>query len=189
MSGEPEWAHVSGWSQGPDDFHSISCVIVARNVAASLSRMLPVLSDELTEIGYPWEITCVDCASTDRTPSLLEAWSEIPGFCWIRLARNCGVVAATHAGLSRARGDAIIVLNAGAEPKFVQLPNLVAKWRNGSSIVVVRDPEHRGESVVSWNMDDPLAVGEEDEPGGPSAIQALLLDRCVVDRLLRGGQS
>lgn len=132
---EPSWAHVSGWAQLSSGMRTVSCVIAAHNAAPQLARLLPNLSDLLTESGFPWEITCIDCASTDQTSTLLTHWTEYPGFGWIRLARNYGESAAVRTGLSQARGDAVIVVNSAMEISIERVPHMIAKWNEGEEAV------------------------------------------------------
>jgi len=151
-----------------------------------LSRLLPELSDLLTEAGFPWEITCVDCASTDGTSKLLERWSELPGFRWIRLKRNYGQVAAMQTGLRHATGDAVILVTAAADPSIHLLPNMIARWDEGHDVVLLRsDGGGDFDTLECWSLDAPGAAPPEvsDEPIGVGAGQSMLLDRRVVDLL------
>ncbi|MEP7295981.1 MAG: glycosyltransferase [Burkholderiales bacterium] len=134
-AGEPSWAHVSGWAQFSSGVRTVSCVIAAHNAAPRLARLLPDLSDLLTEGGFPWEITCIDSASADQTTTLLSRWTEYPGFGWIRLALNYGEAAAVHTGLSHARGDAVILVNAATDVSIERVPHMIAKWNQGDEVV------------------------------------------------------
>ena len=57
----PGWAQLSGARQ------TVSCVLPCRDKAHTLAKLLPILSDTLTECGYPWEVIVVDCGSRDGT--------------------------------------------------------------------------------------------------------------------------
>ena len=67
----PSWAHASGWAQISGTRRTVSCVLTCRNQAPTLAKLLPFLSDTLTECGYPWEIIVVDIASVDQPRALL----------------------------------------------------------------------------------------------------------------------
>lgn len=171
------WAHVSGWAQLSGTPRRLSFVVIHRN-ARALGFLLPVVSDALTEIGYPWEIAVIDNASEDGSGALLAAWSEVPGFNWIRLARDYGDMGALAAGLREARGDAVILANASAPLSIEHLPDVVDRWDAGSRVVSVEWSSDRHNHVVGWRDELPadLMAGAHD---------LVLLDRAVVDRLLR----
>ena len=183
--GDPSWAHVSGWAQLSGTPRRLSCVLTYRDGAASLGHLLPVVSDTLTELGFPWELTIVDNASTDIPWRLLSEWTELPGFNWMRLAKDYGDAATAWAGLCNARGDAAILLDAADDAPLDRLSELVDRWEQGDEIVVL---EHEGAdgcaSVVSWPQDD-----DEFEPSlstCPSAFsyRLILLDRRAIDSLM-----
>lgn len=171
------WAHVSGWAQLSGTPRHLSFVVVHRN-ARALGHLLPEISDTLTEIGFPWEISVVDNASTDGSEALLSQWAEVPGFNWIRLARDYGDMGAIATGLRDARGDAVLLTNASSPMSIELLPEVVETWEAGSMVVSVEWSPERLNHVVGWRDDlpDDLLVGQHD---------IVLLDRAVVDRLLR----
>jgi glycosyltransferase involved in cell wall biosynthesis len=186
-AGELSWAHVSGWSHTSTRARTVSCVIATHNAAPRLARLLPDLSDRLTEVGFPWEITCVDAASTDDTGLLLSYWTEYPGFGWIRLEHNYGAVAAIQTGLSRARGDAVILINATASDARVDwVPAMIAKWDEGNQVVFVGDdPANEPGQLACWNLDDQRNATHADEAVRITMHSSeMLLDRRMVKLLL-----
>jgi glycosyltransferase involved in cell wall biosynthesis len=185
-AGEPAWAHVSGWAQLSGNPRKVSCVVPCGNAAQSLSRLLPELSDFLTEAGFPWEIMCVDSASTDGTAELLSQWSEFPGFTWIRLVRDFGETVATQTGMHHARGDAVILVGAMDNLSIELLPEMIEKWDEGNEIVLLRRAEGATPPrLVCWSLDGPgLANGVDDESAVVGPDHLVLLDRRVVDLLL-----
>ena len=187
-SGQPEWAHVSGWAQLSGSPRKVSCVVTCCDSAMLLTRLLPELSDLLTEAGFPWEITCVDGASSDGTAELLAQWSELPGFRWIRLERDYGQTAAMQTGLRHAIGDAVILVSADADLSAQLLPDMIEKWDEGNDVVVLGSDGGGGlDRLVCWNLDapggQPQGMFGEQMPAG--AGQSMLLDRRVVDLLLQ----
>jgi hypothetical protein len=188
--GEPSWAHVSGWAQlnGACE-RKISCVVVCREMSEWLGELLPKLSDLLTEAGFPWEINCVDAARRrDGTAEMLSAWSDVPGFRWIRLGWPIGQAAAVLTGLHSARGDAVLLVNTGAKPSMDLLPSMISKWDQGHEVVLVRRDDDKGaEFLDAWNIGPSViespTIGRRISSGIDIAI---LLDRRVVDMLLAG---
>lgn len=185
--GDLSWAHASGWSQTSGRVRTVSCVVATHNAAARLAHLLPTLSDRLTESGFPWEITCVDAASTDGTAALLTSWTEFPGFGWMRLERPCSEVAAAHAGLTHARGDAVILLRAGVSDHSVDLvPSMIAKWDEGNEVVFVGSARPDApDPLVCWTPERHRTAGLGDEPARIAMrFGEVLLDRRMVKLLL-----
>jgi len=181
------WAHVSGWAQLSGTPSRVSFVMVSRNAQEVLRPLLPEISDSLTEIGFPWEIAIVDNASEDGSSELLMRWSEVPGFSWLRLERDFGETHAACVGLLEARGDAVIVANAGAPTSIEHLPEMVERWRDGSTVVSVEWSEESGSHVVAWSLD---VTGSRAPASWLSTFTGaqgdlVLLDREVVEGLLR----
>ena len=184
--GEPAWAHVSGWAQLSGTPRRLSCVLLCRDAAPTLAHLLPELSDVLTEIGFPWEVTVIDQASVDESHEVLSQWTEFPGFNWLRLAKDYGDTAAALAGLCSVRGDAVIVTNASASPSIERLPEMVDQWEQGSAAVFL---ERRGDDVWSAGIRSQEPFDLElhhltlaNSLGGASNI--VLLDRRAIDRLV-----
>jgi dolichol-phosphate mannosyltransferase len=185
--GEPAWAHVSGWAQLSGRPRRISCVVLCRNAAQALVSLLPELSDSLTEVGFPWEVTFVDSASADDTDRLLSDWTEIPGFKWIRLARDYGETVAIWTGARDARGDAVIVINAVANPSLDLLPEMISRWDEGNEIVFVDHGDAPGQDqLVCWSGDFPGSDSSAENVAGLAvgAGAFMLLDRRIIDSLM-----
>jgi glycosyltransferase involved in cell wall biosynthesis len=186
-TGAPAWAHVSGWAQLSGSPRQISCVVSCRNAARAIAQLVPELSDTLTEVGFPWEITFVDRASADETDRLLSGWADVPGVTWIRLAEDCGEAAAIATGVRDARGDAVIVINATANPSLELLPEMISRWDEGNEIVFVdhgNTPAKR--EIVCWTSEFPGhdATAEKVVSLAVAASAVILMDRQIVDSLL-----
>lgn len=184
---ESSWAHVSGWAQLSGRPRKISCVLTCRDNAAWLGRLLPEVSDTLTELGFPWELTIVDSASTDESHGLLTEWTKLPGFNWMRLAKDYGESAAVRAGLGSERGDAVILIRAPDDPPLERLSELVDRWEQGHEIVVLERSTGDGAgSVVNWSQDrfDIDQFRATDPNRIKSTHRLILLDRLVVESVI-----
>ncbi len=180
------WAHSSGWVQLSGERRTLTCVVSCRNQARALSKLLPVLSDTLTECGYPWELIAVNVGSTDGTATLLAAWAELPGFRELSLAHDAAQAGAFSAGSAHARGDAVILVDASLHCDPVLIPRMVMRWESGARMVVaVGDPESAECPLDCWadaEVRQLRAQGElrfPSEAGGPA-----LLDRALLLQLL-----
>jgi dolichol-phosphate mannosyltransferase len=123
---------------------TLSIVVPAYNEAGNLERFYEELSLVLGEVGLPWELVVVDDGSKDTTWEVVRGLnSRDPRVRGIRFSRNFGHQYALLAGLSRARGDAVISLDADLQHPPRVIAQLVDEWRKGSQIVHTqrRDPE------------------------------------------------
>ena len=94
---EPSWAHASGWAQLSGSRQTVSCVLPCRDKARTLSMLLPILSDTLTECGYPWEVIVIDCGSID-------GFVHAIGYAPREAAIAATIVAIARRGRPRCRG-------------------------------------------------------------------------------------
>jgi polyisoprenyl-phosphate glycosyltransferase len=130
------------------DLPILSIVVPAYKEAANLEQLHEELVQSLTLLRCTWELIIVDDGSPDRTweciVGLQRRDSHVRG---IRLSRNFGHQYALLAGLSEARGAAVITLDADLQHPPSLIPSLVREWQEGSKIVhtVRRDCPN-----VSW---------------------------------------
>ena len=130
-----------------------------------LSLVLPVYNEEaiipeldrrlrafLTEmgsgVGESWEVIFVNDGSTDRTLSLLKDLATAERrYRVLSLSRNFGHQIAITAGLDRANGDAVVVMDADLQDPPEVVSQMLARWRDGYDVVFgVRSRRH-GESL------------------------------------------
>jgi dolichol-phosphate mannosyltransferase len=122
---------------------TLSIVVPAFNEAGNLERFFEELEPVLSEIQLPWELVIVDDGSKDATWEGIRALNtRDPRVRGIRFSRNFGHQYALLAGLSRARGDAVVSLDADLQHPPRVIAQLVDEWRKGSLIVhtLRRDP-------------------------------------------------
>jgi polyisoprenyl-phosphate glycosyltransferase len=127
----------------------ISVVVPVYNEAAGLRALLTNVSAELNKAGCRYELVVVDDGSTDQTwHTMSEAAGPVPNLHGLRLSRNFGKELALCAGLERARGDAVIVMDGDGQHPPSLLPEMVRIWQTtGAEIVEAvktkRGPESR----------------------------------------------
>jgi dolichol-phosphate mannosyltransferase len=88
-----------------------------------LDRRLITLFAGLTSVGHAWEVVFIDDGSKDRSAALLaELAAREPRYKVIGFARNFGHQIAITAGIDRADGDAVVVMDADLQdpPEVVQ---------------------------------------------------------------------
>lgn len=102
----------------------------------SLAELHRRLSAALAATGLAYEIVLVDDGARDRTPEMIdEIAARDEHVVAVHLSRNFGHQPAVSAGLDRARGDAVIVLDGDLQDPPELIADLVAKWREGFDVV------------------------------------------------------
>lgn len=145
------------------------------------------------------EIIYVDDGSRDRTPAILrDICAADPAVTAVRLSRNFGHQMALTAGIDRATGDALAIIDTDLQDPPEVIPAMVAAWRDGAQVVygqrLTRDGETRFKLATAemfyWLIN---RISETPVPANVGDFR--LMDRVVVDalrampeqhRLLRG---
>lgn len=114
----------------------ISIVIPIFNEEESLQH----LYERLKSAGELWddtyEVLFVDDGSIDNSLSLMTNIAARDGnFKVIKLSRNYGHQAAISAGISLARGDAVIVMDSDLQDPPEEITNFLEKWKQGYQVV------------------------------------------------------
>ena len=82
------------------------------------------------------EVVYVDDGSKDQTLALLsEIAKRDRRVCILSLSRNFGHQPAVTAGLRHASGDVVAVIDADLQDPIEVVPEMLAKWREGYSVV------------------------------------------------------
>ncbi len=165
---------------------AISCVVPAYNEAANLNLLLTGLTERLGTMTDRWEILVVDDGSQDDTPAAMRPWTARPGVRYVRLSRNFGKEAALTAGLDRAEGDVVLLMDADLQHPASLVPEMVRAWQAGADMVCAARSSRADESwpkrigtalfyrLVNHNSAVPIPVDAGD---------FRLMDRRVVEAL------
>lgn len=165
---------------------TISCVVPAFNEAANLGPLLTGLTAQLAELTERWEVLVIDDGSRDATPVAIAPWLSRPGVRYLRLSRNFGKEAALTAGIDRAVGEVVLLMDADLQHPASLVPEMVEAWRNGADMVCAARASRADEGwakrlgtaifyrLVNRGADAPIPVDAGD---------FRLMDRKVVDAL------
>ena len=127
----------------------LSIVIPLHNEQESLGALVERLSLVLDALEEPAEVILVDDGSTDGTVFQLAALGDRdPRFRVVTLSRNFGHQIAITAGLDRAQGDAIIVMDGDLQDPPELIPKLIDRWRDGYDVVYAIRQSRRGEPFL-----------------------------------------
>ena len=172
----------------PRVLRSLSCVVPCYNEAANLELLLPLLRAQLARLAPQWEIILVDDGSTDATAQRMTEWTRTPGVRALLLSRNFGKEAALCAGLEAAHGDAVVMLDSDMQHPPALLETFVRHWSAGADVVYAvrahRDDESTFKRVGTEWFYNLINRGERFRMP-PGAGDFRLMDRCVVDALMR----
>ena len=129
----------------------ISVVIPLYNEGLHVKQLLADLKTALQEIGCRFEVVLVDDGSSDDTWVAIKDEARMwPDLRAIQLSRNFGKELALCAGLERARGEAIIVMDGDGQHPPALLPTMIEKWRTcGADIVQAVKVKRGRESATS----------------------------------------
>jgi glycosyltransferase involved in cell wall biosynthesis len=127
---------------------AVSLVLPVYNeeaVLAELERRLGQLLGELDPSGT-WEVIFVNDGSADRSRELLEAaCQKEPRFKLINLSRNFGHQIAITAGLDRAEGDAVVIMDADLQDPPEVIGEMLQRFLDGYDVVYAVRRHRAGE--------------------------------------------
>jgi len=114
----------------------LSVVAPMYNEEGNIAAFVGAVEKVVATIGVPFEIILVDDGSSDGTWSQIVAQTKVyPVLRGARLARNFGHQGALMAGLSEARGRAIVSMDGDLQHPPELIPELFARWREGYKVV------------------------------------------------------
>ncbi len=163
----------------------VSVVIPAYNEESIIERTVHAVREQLERSGVGFEILVVDDGSRDGTYGKVRRMSDAGGGSvrGIRLSRNFGKEGAILAGLSSARGDAVITIDADLQQPPELIPGMIGRWRAGAKVVHAVKRERPGDTLLTraraalFNRAMTRLGGIDME----NASDYKLLDRVVVD--------
>lgn len=133
---------------------ALSVVVPSRDEARNLPELLARIDGALRPWVPSFEVIVVDDGSTDDTRRVLGELSvSHPELRWVRLSRNFGKEAAIVAGLRKANGDLVAIIDGDLQHPPEVLPQMLAKLRETGADQVVgvrsRAGEGRGRRLLS----------------------------------------
>ena len=133
------------------------------------------LSTVLDSLDGTSEVILVDDRSTDETPVLTAILATRDSrYKVVTLSRNFGHQIAITAGLDRAAGDGIVIMDGDLQDPPEVIPELVARWQEGYDVVFAVRQHRQGEPFfrrlraavfyrlfrVVTDLDAPVDVGD-----------------------------
>ena len=114
----------------------VSVVVPAYNEVENLPELYQQLLEEFAMLEAQLELLVVDDDSTDGTLDWLRAISRRDRRVkFISFSRNFGHQAAITAGMQRAAGDVLIIMDADLQHPPHVLPAMLERWQEGYQVV------------------------------------------------------
>jgi glycosyltransferase involved in cell wall biosynthesis len=127
----------------------LSVVIPLLHEEQHLTQTIDVIRDTLRPLAGDYELVLVDDGSTDGTwRKLCEAAAVHREVHAVRLSRNFGKELALCAGLERARGDAVVVMDGDLQHPPALILEMLRAWEEEGYEVVEGVKRNRGEESI-----------------------------------------
>lgn len=174
----------------PDDAEiCLSFVVPCHNELVTLAELYHRIDVAARKIAPSFEVVLIDDGSTDATWTAMRQLAEEHGdVIAVSLSRSFGQQAALAAGLSLARGDRVLTLDADLQDPPELIAEMMAKMDAGADIVHARRRSRPGESsfkrltaAAFYRVLNSLS----DTSIEPDSGEFRLLSRRAVDALAR----
>jgi polyisoprenyl-phosphate glycosyltransferase len=114
----------------------ISVILPAYNEARVLPLLIARIAGVLKNRGVDYEILFVNDGSCDETAGILDHLAAANHRVRVvHLSRNFGHQAAVQAGLTHARGHAVVLMDSDMQDAPEAIPGFIAHWRAGYDVV------------------------------------------------------
>ncbi|HEX8501821.1 MAG TPA: glycosyltransferase family 2 protein [Pyrinomonadaceae bacterium] len=115
----------------------ISLVVPIYNEEKLVEALHREVTRVMEEIGEPWEVVYVNDGSEDLSLVFLIALQETdPRVIVVELTRNWGHQAALTAGLSVAKGAAVVLMDGDFQDPPAIIHQMIDAWRDGAQVVI-----------------------------------------------------
>ena len=166
----------------------LSAVIPVYCEGEHIRSSLRAIGACMAETECRYEIIVVDDGSHDGTwHEVVEAVRADARVRAYRLSRNFGKEAALSAGLERARGDAVVVLDADLQHPPEIIREMVKIWRESKVQIVSGKKRQRGDEPLARRIGAKVTSSLLSRLSGfdlTGATDFKLMDRCVVNAWL-----
>ena len=127
----------------------LSVVLPLFNEAENIRPLHARLNATLDRTACDYELIFVDDGSTDESLSILERLAgEDSRVKFISLSRNFGHEIASTAGLDRADGDAVVLMDADLQDPPELIERFLDDWQQGYDVVFAKRLRRHGESPL-----------------------------------------
>ena len=131
----------------------ISVIIPLYNEGANLHLFLADVRAAMATTGCPFELILIDDGSPDDTWKVIaDEAGRLPAIRAVRLSRNFGKELALCAGLERARGEAMVLMDGDGQHPPALLPDMLRLWQTTGADIVEAVKVKRGPESLSGKL-------------------------------------
>ncbi|KAA5543954.1 glycosyltransferase family 2 protein [Adhaeribacter rhizoryzae] len=128
---------------------NISVIIPVYNEASNILPLHSRLREVLVNLTGNYELIFVNDGSTDTSLSLIrELARQEPRVKYIDFSRNFGHQVAVSAGIDKAQGQAVIIMDGDLQDPPELIKDLYARWQAGYEVVYTKRRARNGESAA-----------------------------------------
>jgi len=166
----------------------VSVVMPVYNEVAILEELTDTVREALAAQCQSFEIVYVNDGSSDGCRELLDQLAaDDSRIVVVHLSRNFGHQPAVNAGLQHATGDVVVLMDSDLQDDPQAIPAMLDQWEEGFDVVYAQR-FNRKESLpkrVLFHSFYRVLNAVADSPMPQDAGNFSLMDRCVVDAMLR----
>jgi glycosyltransferase involved in cell wall biosynthesis len=127
----------------------LSIIVPIYNESDGLNEFHASLVRVLNKINIPHEILYCDDGSKDDTVSIVkDLHQKDPSIRLVKLSRNFGKESALAAGISEAKGSAMITIDGDGQHPVEAIPEFVKAWKAGAKVVVGLSKPYQREGLI-----------------------------------------
>lgn len=165
----------------------ISIIIPVHNECENLKWHHKKIQKTLSGLDIKYEIIYIDDGSTDESLNIIIDISKKDILTkYISFSRNFGKEAAISAGMRRATGDAVFILDSDGQHPIEMIGQFIAKWNEGYDVIIGIRESNQGEgfikSIGSKLFYLLLRVVDNNHKTLPGSTDFRLIDRQVIDQ-------
>ena len=128
----------------------LSVIIPVYNEEKQIEKTIKEVKSVTAQLDEDFEIIVIDDGSSDNTWHILKGLAgKNPEVSAFRFSRNFGKEAAIMAGLSNAKGDACITMDADLQHPPELIPEMIRFWKEGFEVVEAVKKDRGKETPVS----------------------------------------
>jgi glycosyltransferase involved in cell wall biosynthesis len=128
----------------------LSLVIPVHNEESNLTWHHKEIQQAFADKPFTYEIVYVDDGSTDNSLTILkELAAKDTAVHYLSFSRNFGKEAATTAGLQKAKGDAVILMDGDGQHPLSAIDDFITQWDAGYEVVIGVREANKGEGFIA----------------------------------------
>jgi len=127
----------------------VSVIIPAHNEQNNIGFLTQALTETLGTTNYDFELIFVDDGSRDNTLNEIKFSADVyPNVYFIELSKNFGKDNALKAGISMAKGDAVITMDADMQHPPGMILTMLEYWEAGFDIIYTYRENHNPHAKI-----------------------------------------